>query len=143
MGWALEDNMRVEMVKNALNMAYKNCVFNHRNIIHHSDRGIQYCCPDHSEFAESKGFILSTTQKYDPYENAIAERINGILKYEFGLKKTIKSIQIAKAMTKEAVEIYNNERTHWSLDLKTPQSVHLQYNKQKNKSYKKAKKVAV
>ena len=141
MGWALEDNMRVEMVKNALNMAYKNCVFNHRNIIHHSDRGIQYCCPDHSEFAESKGFILSTTQKYDPYENAIAERINGILKYEFGLKKTIKSIQIAKAMTKEAVEIYNNERTHWSLDLKTPQSVHLQYNKQKKNLIKRQKKL--
>lgn len=48
MGWALENNMRVEMVKNALNMAYKNCIFNHKNIIHHSDRGIQYRCPDHS-----------------------------------------------------------------------------------------------
>ncbi len=143
MGWALENNMRVEMVKNALKMAHKNCVFSHKNIIHHSDRGIQYCCPDHSEFAENKGFILSTTQKYDPYENAIAERINGILKYEFGLKRTLKSIQLAKAMTKEAVEIYNNERTHWSLDLKTPQSVHLQYDKQINKSYKKVKKVAV
>ena len=143
MGWWLENNMRVEMVKNALNMAHKNCIFTHRNIIHHSDRGIQYCCPDHSEFAESKGFILSTTQQYDPYENAIAERINGILKYEFGLKKTIKSLAVAQAMTKEAVGIYNNERTHWSLDLKTPRSVHLQYNKQKNKSYKKEKKVAV
>ena len=143
MGWALEDNMRVEMVKNALKMAYQNCIFNHKNIIHHSDRGIQYCCPDHSEFAEGIGFILSTTQKYDPYENAIAERINGILKYEFGLKRTLKSVQIAKAMTKEAIEIYNNERTHWSLDLKTPQSVHLQYDKQINKSYKKPKKVAV
>ena len=143
MGWSLENNMRVEMVKNALFMAHKNCIFKHRNIIHHSDRGIQYCCPDHSEFAENKGFILSTTQQYDPYENAIAERINGILKYEFGLKKTIKSLAVAQAMTKEAVAIYNNERTHWSLDLKTPQSVHLQYNKQKNKSYKKEKKVAV
>lgn len=143
MGWSLESNMRVEMVKNALNMAYKNCIFHHKNIIHHSDRGIQYCCPDHSEFAERKGFILSTTQQYDPYENAIAERINGILKYEFGLKKTIKSLAIAQAMTKQAVEIYNNERTHWSLDLQTPQCVHLQYDKQENKSYKKPKKVVV
>ena len=131
MGWSLENNMRVEMVKNALDMAHKNCIFKHQNIIHHSDRGIQYCCPDHSEFAENKGFILSTTQQYDPCENAIAERINGILKYEFGLKKTMKSLAIAQAMTKEAVEIYNNERTHWILDLKTPQSVHLQYYKQK------------
>jgi transposase InsO family protein len=48
MGWALESNMRVEMVKKALEMAHKNCIFKHSNIIHHSDRGIQYCCPDHS-----------------------------------------------------------------------------------------------
>jgi transposase InsO family protein len=47
-------------------------------------------CPDYSEFAQNKGFILSTTQQYDPYENAVAERINGILKYEFGLKTQLK-----------------------------------------------------
>jgi transposase InsO family protein len=66
------------LVKEALAMAY-NCIHKHKNIIHHSDRGIQYCCPDYSEFAQNKGFILSTTQQYDPYEN-VAERINGILK---------------------------------------------------------------
>ena len=142
MGYSLQNNMKVGMVKDALNMAYKNCIFNHKNIIHHSDRGIQYCCPDYSEFAENKGFKLSTTQQYDPYENAIAERINGILKYEFGLKNTIKSLEIAQAIIKEAVELYNNDRMHWSLDLKKPQEVHLQYNKQKNKSYKREKKVA-
>ena len=142
MGYSLQDNMKVGMVKDALNMAYKNCIFSHENIIHHSDRGIQYCCPDYSEFAENKGFKLSTTQQYDPYENAIAERINGILKYEFGLKNTIKSLEIAQAIIKEAVELYNNDRMHWSLDLKKPQEVHLQYNKQKNKSYKREKKVA-
>ena len=142
MGWSLENNMRVQMVKNALEMAYKNCIFNHLNIIHHSDRGIQYCCPDYSQYAENKGFILSTTQQYDPYENAIAERINGILKYEFGLKNTIKSVAIAQKMVAEAVELYNNERMHWSLDFKKPQNVHLQYNKQKNKNYKREKKVA-
>jgi transposase InsO family protein len=142
MGWSLENNMKVSMVKDALAMAYKNCVFGHKNIIHHSDRGIQYCCPDYSQFAENKGFILSTTQQYDPYENAIAERINGILKYEFGLKETIKSVAIAKKMVSEAVDLYNNQRMHWSLDLKKPQEVHLQYNIQKNKSYKKEIKVA-
>ena len=142
MGYSLQNNMKVGMVKDALNMAYKNCIFNHKNIIHHSDRGIQYCCPDYSELAENKGFKLSTTQQYDPYENAIAERINGILKYEFGLKNTIKSVEIAQAIIKEAVELYNNDRMHWSLDLKKPQEVHLQYNKQKNKSYKREKKVA-
>ena len=142
MGYALDDNMRVGLVKEALTMAHKNCVFNHENIIHHSDRGIQYCCPDFTNYAESKGFIMSTTQQYDPYENAIAERINGIMKYEFGLKETIKSVSIAQKMIAEAVEIYNNDRMHWSLDLKKPQEVHLQYNIQKNKSYKRADKVA-
>jgi len=136
MGWKLDDNMRVTLVKEALEMAYKNLIYNHNHIIHHSDRGIQYCCPDYSEFAEKRNFILSTTQQYDPYENAIAERINGILKYEFGLINTIKNIEIAQKMVKQAVEIYNNERLHWSLDLKTPQEVHLNYDKQTYKSYK-------
>lgn len=137
MGWSLENNMKVEMVKSALDMAYKNCVFNHKTIIHHSDRGIQYCCPDYTQFADKKGFIMSTTQQYDPYENAIAERINGILKYEFGLKNTIKSVKLAQMMVREAVDLYNNERMHLSLDYQTPQEVHLQYNKHKNKNYKK------
>lgn len=142
MGWCLENNMKVQMVKDALEMAHKNCIFNQISIIHHSDRGIQYCCPDYSQFAENKGFVLSTTQQYDPYENAIAERINGILKYEFGLKNTIKTVEIAQKIVAEAVELYNNQRMHWSLDLKKPQEVHLQYNKQKNKNYKREKKVA-
>jgi transposase InsO family protein len=135
MGWKLDSNMKVSLVKDALEMANKNRIYNHQNVIHHSDRGIQYCCPDFSEFAQNKGFILSTTQKYDPYENAVAERINGILKYEFGLKNTIKNIDIARKMVAEAVKIYNNERIHWSLDLKTPQHVHKEYNKQPYKSY--------
>lgn len=140
MGWNLQDNMKVSLVKDALKMAYKNTMHNNSNIIHHSDRGIQYCCPDFTDFAKQKGFLLSTTQKYDPYENAIAERINGILKYEFGLKRTIPNISIAKKMVAEAIAIYNHERLHWSLDLKTPEQVHKEYNKQKYKSY--AKKVA-
>ncbi|WP_104809045.1 IS3 family transposase [Polaribacter filamentus] len=139
MGWNLQDNMKVSMVKEALSMAHKNCIFNHKNIIHHSDRGIQYCCPDYSQYAQNKGFILSTTQQYDPYENAIAERINGILKYEFALKNTIKSVEIAQKMVKEAVALYNNQRMHWSLDLKKPQEVHLQYNQHENKNYKRVK----
>lgn len=137
MGWSFDDNMKVSMVKEALTMAYDNCKYDHESIIHHSDRGMQYCCPDYTEFAKARGFVMSTTQLSDPYENAIAERINGILKYEFGLRKTIASITIARVMIKEAVDIYNNERLHWSLDLKTPQIVHNGYNQQKYKSYKK------
>jgi transposase InsO family protein len=138
MGYKLEDNMKVGMVKEALTMALKNCEHNTKNIIHHSDRGIQYCCPDYSEFAESKGMTLSTTEKYDPYENAVAERINGILKYEFGLIKILPSLEIAGKMLKEAVGVYNNERRHRSLQMQTPNFAH---SKQQHeyKSYKKLK----
>lgn len=125
MGYKLEENMRVGMVKDALQMAVNNRMFAHENIIHHSDRGIQYCCPDYSEFATARGMILSTTEKYDPYENAVAERINGILKYEFGLIKTIPSLEIANKMLKESVEIYNNERRHCSLEMNTPDFAHI------------------
>lgn len=124
MGCKLEDNMRVGLVKDALEMAMKNCIHNREKIIHHSDRGLQYCCPDFSEFAEERGMILSTTEKYDPYENAAAERINGILKYEFGFIKNLPSMEITQKMLKESVEVYNNERRHRSLDMNTPNFAH-------------------
>jgi putative transposase len=136
MGWCLDDNMKVSMVKDALKMAHQNCVFNRESLIHHSDRGIQYCCPDYTSFAENKKFVMSTTQKYDPYENAIAERINGILKYEFGLRNTLKDVLTARKMVQQAVCIYNNERLHWSLGLNTPEATHKLFDKQKYRSYK-------
>jgi transposase InsO family protein len=137
MGWALDDNMRATLVVQALDMAIKNLEFGHLSIIHHSDRGIQYCCPEFTDFAEKNKFVLSTTQQYDPYENAVAERINGILKYEFGLKKTIKNVDIARQMMKQATEIYNNQRLHWSLGLETPDGIHGKYDTIKYRSYKK------
>lgn len=140
MGHAIDDNMKVELVKDALKTAYKSMIFKHEKIIHHSDRGIQYCCPDYSEFAEKMGFVLSTTQQYDPYENAVAERINETLKYEYGLGRSIPTLEIAKKMVKQAIDIYNKERIHWSLGLKTPEEAHKQYDKMMYKSY--SKKVA-
>ena len=136
MGWAIDTNMKVDLVKAALKMAIKNKTYNYKYIIHHSDRGIQYCCPDYSEFAEKLGMILSTTQKYDPYENAVAERINGILKYEFGLIHTIPNLETANKMVKQAVEIYNNQRIHYSLGMNTPQYAHTKQ-LHEYKSYKK------
>ena len=68
------------------------------------------------------------TQQYDPYENAVAERINRTLKYEYGLKKTIKNTDLAQKMTEQAVYIYNNLRTHFSLNLRKPADVHLNPN---------------
>jgi transposase InsO family protein len=139
MGYAVDDNMRVELVKNALKMAFKNMIFRHDTVIHHSDRGIQYCCPDYSGLAEKLHFKLSTTQQYDPYENAVAERINETLKYEYGLNKQAVNLQILKKSVKQAVDIYNNERIHWILGLKTPNEVHRSYNSLKYKSYSKKK----
>lgn len=137
MGWALDDNMRATLVVQALDMAIKNLEFKTETIIHHSDRGIQYCCPEFTEFAAKNKFRLSTTQQYDPYENAVAERINGILKYEFGLKKTIKNLDIARQIIKQATQIYNQQRIHWSLGLQTPDYIHKKYNSIKYRSYKK------
>lgn len=138
MGYCIDDNMKVSLVKKALEMAVKNRETTHENIIHHSDRGIQYCCPDYVEFAQKKGMILSTTEKYDPYENAVAERMNETLKYEFGMIKTIPNLQVANKMLQEAVEVYNNERRHCSLEMKTPNYAHTNQ-KHKYKSYKKNK----
>lgn len=93
-------------------------------MIHHSDRGIQYCCPEYADYATDRGMILSTTDKYDPYQNAVAERINGILKYEFGLARIIPDLSVAKKMIAEAVYLYNNKRRHRSLGMRTPTQAH-------------------
>jgi len=136
MGWKIDTNMRVDLVKDTLQMAVNNKIHHHKNIIFHSDRGMQYCCPDFTEFARNRGMVLSTTQKSDPYENAVAERINGILKYEFGLNRIIPNLEVANKMIKHAVNIYNNERIHYSLNMHTPAVAHLNQ-VHKYKSYKK------
>jgi transposase InsO family protein len=121
-------------------MAIKNRKYPTEKLIHHSDRGIQYCNPAYTSFAEQNNIALSMTEKYDPYENAVAERINRTLKYEYGLKQTIKNTTLAKKITKRAVEIYNNKRPHLSLNLETPKSVHLNQNID-YRSYRKNKKI--
>lgn len=138
MGFKIDTNMKVQLVKDALQMAVNNRIYSNLNTIHHSDRGIQYCCPDFSDFANSKKMILSTTQNSSPYENAVAERVNGILKQEFGLGKTIPNLKTAQKMVKQAIEIYNKKRRHYSLELKTPEFAHINQI-HKYKSYKKNK----
>ncbi len=98
-------------------MCYRFEIYAHEKLIHHSDRGFEYCNPKYTEFAEENGIMMSMTKQYDPYENAAAERVNRTLKYEYGLKKVIKNTDIAQKVTKQAVFIYNNLRTHFSLDL--------------------------
>jgi putative transposase len=88
--------------------------------IHHSDRGIQYCSIGYTELLTGKGIKISMAAKGNPYENAVAERVNGILKDEFLLSGTFKSNTEAIKSTIEAIEIYNKERIHMSIDYKTP-----------------------
>ncbi len=135
MGYKLDDNMKTSLVKDALKMAINNKQHGTSKTIHHSDRGIQYCFPEYTKFATDNGMILSTTEKYDPYENAVAERINETLKYEFGLIKTIPTLEIANKMLKQAVDIYNNKRRHRSLQMATPAFAHTNQ-KHHYKSYK-------
>ncbi|WCC45936.1 DDE-type integrase/transposase/recombinase [Tenacibaculum finnmarkense] len=141
MGYKLDTYMRTSLCIDALKMAIKNRKYPNEKLIHHSDRGLQYCNPTYTLFAEKKGLIMSMTEKYDPYENAIAERINRTLKYEYGLKLTIKNTILAKKITKSAINIYNNLRPHLSLDLNTPKKVHINQNIE-YKSYRRNKKNA-
>ena len=135
MGYKLDNNMKTSLCTEALQMAIKNRKYPNKKLIHHSDRGFQYCNPKYTEFAENNGITMSMTEQYDPYENAIAERINRTLKYEYGLRNCIKNTRIAQQVTEQAVYIYNNLRTHFSLDLRKPAEVHLNPNI-KYKSYR-------
>ena len=128
MGYKLASHMKTSLCVDALKMAIKNRKYPTEKLIHHSDRGFQYCNPAYTEFAELNGIQLSMTEQYDPYENAVAERINRTLKYEYGLKQTIKNTKLAQKIAKNAVYIYNNLRPHLSLNLMTPFQVHLNKN---------------
>ena len=139
MGFKLANHMKTSLCIDALNMAIKNRKYPDKKLIHHSDRGFQYCNTRYAEFAESNGITMSMTEKYDPYENAVAERINRTLKYEYGLKQTIKNTELAIKMIIQAVYIYNNLRSHLSLQLRKPSEVHMNPDLE-YKSYKKNKK---
>jgi len=93
-------------------------------IWHHSDRGVQYCCENYVKLLQDKGIGISMTENGDPLENAIAERINGILKSEYLSYAQPDDFKQAEKMLRSAVELYNNERPHLSIGLLTPQMVH-------------------
>jgi transposase InsO family protein len=124
MGYKLSTNMKASLTLDALQMALKNRKYPNRKLIHHSDRGFQYCWPAYVEMAQQNGLILSMTQQYDPYENALAERINRTIKYDFGLNQIIPNKTVALKMVKRAVLVYNTKRPHASLQKRTPESVH-------------------
>lgn len=92
-------------------------------LVHHSDRGVQYCSHQYVAALKNQGILISMTEENHCYENAIAERVNGILKDEFYLDQCFFNTKSAGAAAKNAVEIYNNKRLHVSLGYKTPNSV--------------------
>lgn len=93
-------------------------------VIHHSDRGIQYCSYEYTRLLKKYQVKISMTEQDHVYENALAERVNGILKEEFMLGETLASYEVARQMVIEAIEIYNQERPHQSLKYATPSMRH-------------------
>lgn len=128
-GFDVSDSLSVEGAIRACKMAIRP-VTNTYALIHHSDRGIQYCCHAYTQLLDSRGIQLSMTQNGDVYQNAIAERVNGILKIDFLLNHTFKSIQQAITRVKQSVSIYNTERPHLSLGYQTPEAVYQKSQKQ-------------
>jgi len=140
MGYELLDNLSTAGPLKALESALKNRKYTH-DLIHHSDRGLQYCSADYINILKENNVIISMTENGDPYENAIAERINGILKYEFLIIDGFKNHLEAFEVIKESVGIYNDERPHLSCEMLTPNQTHLQQEIQIKKWKKKTSKV--
>jgi putative transposase len=124
MGYHLGDSLKVENAIKALKQAIDNRRYLERELIHHSDRGLQYAHPRYTKLQEDNGIRPSMTTKYDPYENAIAERVNGILKTEFDVGGVFPNADMARREIRTAIQIYNYERPHMSCQMMTPWEAH-------------------
>lgn len=140
MGYDISSSLSADGAIRALKSGLKKRVYKKNGLIHHSDRGLQYCCDEYQKILTRRKVKCSMTESYDPYENAIAERVNGILKQEFMLEEYNVKLPIMKKVVKESIEIYNNERPHWSCNMKTPVQMHKQ-SKLKIKDYKKINRI--
>lgn len=96
----------------------------HSKLIHHSDRGIQYCSKNYVKLLQDNGIQISMTEKGDPLENAIAERINGIIKEEYLETYKVDNIQQASDVLEKVIQLYNEDRPHMSISNLTPNHVH-------------------
>jgi putative transposase len=124
MGYHLSQDLKVKGCIIALSKALKARQYPQRDLIHHSDRGIQYCCEQYVSLLLSNKIQVSMTQSGSPYDNAIAERVNGILKAELGLNKTFKNYSAAVDPLGQSIYAYNNLRPHMSCDYLTPEQAH-------------------
>lgn len=123
-GWNLGESLQASESIKALQMAIEqlppNCW-----PIHHSDRGSQYCCHEYVHVLNERGVSISMTEQNHCYENAHAERINGILKDEYYLDQRLRSKAQGIQATEQAIELYNQKRPHGSLNLRKPAQVHV------------------
>lgn len=123
-GYDVSDSLELEGCRRALNAALQTASdLNH--LVHHSDRGFQYCSHQYTKILRENGIQISMAAKGNCYENALAERVNGILKDEFNLDANFKSKKLAIETTHQSIYIYNKFRPHYSIDLQTPNQRHV------------------
>ena len=134
-GHHVAENLTTEGSLLALKKAINTTELKELSLIHHSDRGLQYCSDEYQKNLEKNNIKCSMTQNSDPYENAVAERINGILKQEFNIDKFDVETKIKRKIVEESIEIYNEFRPHFSNHYLTPNQMHKQ-EKLKIKTYK-------
>jgi transposase InsO family protein len=132
-GYCLQKDLTNNGPLSALEMAITSRQNHHHLLIHHSDRGCQYCSKEYVHMLERAKIAISMTKNGDPYENAIAERVNGILKTEFTLDRTFLSYDQALKIVKESINIYNQRRPHLSCNLLTPNEAENQSGKLKKR----------
>lgn len=125
MGYELSGTLKASCTIKALKMALSNRKYAHQ-LVHHSDRGLQYCSSEYTDLLNKHNVSISMTEQYDPYENAVAERINGILKDEFGLDTLFNDNKELTKQLNQAVDLYNNLRPHLSINMLTPKQAHEQ-----------------
>ena len=131
MGWCLSPSLHADATISALQMAIRNAGCDLKGLIHHSDRGCQYCCEKYVKLLQNNGIEISMTQDGDPRDNAIAERVHGILKTEWLYDDHFIGFEDAYRRVAEVINLYNNKRPHLSLNYKTPAEAHLETGEQK------------
>lgn len=124
-GYALTESLEATGPLAALEMALGQLPCG-ENLVHHSDRGVQYACGEYIRRLEARGLRVSMTQEDHCYENAQAERLNGTFKQEYGLGETLASKRQAGPLVEQAIWLYNTRRPHTSLQYRTPEAVHAQ-----------------
>jgi transposase InsO family protein len=122
-GAHIGDSLEAEGCLLALEQALKSLPAGKRPI-HHSDRGCQYCCHEYVDRLQARGLAISMTQVMHCYENAQAERVNGILKQEYELDRTFRTKGQARVAFEQAVWLYNHRRPHLRLNYRFPVDVH-------------------